>query len=231
MSGKRVAVVTIAFAAALVAIGDLAWATAVATSGAWFSPAASSQTYVVTLIASTLLVVGLAIAASLHVSSIGHAVAELDQRIAVIRGSARAQIQIPALDAGTDRDVEDELDDILGAMERDVAIVEVRPSPSVIVPASGTMREARSLLRELVSERLTVRRGLSGVRWAIAPPIAAAIIFGAIASAMLPAVDGSFALDHFQLNTAFLLFLAYGWPVLVAWAVTAVAVSRHIKPL
>lgn len=229
MTGKRVAVVTVAFAAALAAIADLAWATAVATSGKWFSPAVSSQTYVVTLIASTVLVVGLAIAASMHVVSIGHAVQELDRRIAAIRGAARAQVQSSASNVGTDRDVEDELDDILGAMERDVALVELRPSPVVVVPAAAT-QDARSLLRELVSERLAVRRGVSGVRWAIAPPIAAAIIFGAIASAMLPAVD-EFAIQNFRLNTAFLLFLAYGWPVLVAWAVTAIAVSRHIKPL
>ncbi len=230
MSGKRVAVVTIAFAAALVAIADLAWATAVATSEPWFSPAVSSQTYIVTLIASTVLVVGLAIAASLHIVSIGHAVADVDQRIAMIRGSARAEMQSLAPIERADPDVEDELDDILGAMERDVALVEVRPSPSVVVPTAGTMLGARSLLRELVSERLAVRRSVSGVRWAIAPPIAAAILFGAIASAMLPAVDG-FALFNYRLNTAFLLFLAYGWPVLVAWAVIAVAVSRHIKPL
>ncbi len=229
MSGKRVAVVTVAFAAALVAIADLAWATAVATSGSWFSPAVSSQTYVVTLIASTLLVVGLAIAASLHIVSIGHAVDELDQRIAVIRGSARAEMVSSPSTVETDRDVEDELDDILGAMERDVALVEVRPSQAVVVPAA-TMQDARSLLRELVSERLAVRRGVSQVRWAIAPAVAAAIIFGAIASAMLPAVE-VFAVANFQLNTAFVLFLAYGWPILVAWAVTAIAVSRHIKPL
>ncbi len=230
MSGKRVAVVTIAFAAALVAIADLAWATAVATSGPWFLPAVSSQVYVVTLIASTLLVVGLAIAASLHIVSIGHAVAELDQRIAVIRGSARAELQTSAGTVVTDRDVEAQLDDILGAMERDVALVEVRPSISVRATVEGKMQEARSLLRELVSERLSVRRSVSAVRWAIAPPIAAAIMFGAIASTMLPAVDG-FAIRNFQLNTGFVLFLAYGWPVLVAWAVSAVAVSRHIKPL
>ena len=230
MSGKRVAVVTVAFGAALVAIADLAWATAVATSGAWFSPSVSSQTYIVTLIASTVLVVGLAIAASMHIVSIGHAVDEMDQRIAVIRGSARAERQSSASAVGTDRDVEDELDDILGAMERDVALVEVRPLPAILVPAAATMQDARGLLRELVSERLAVRRSVSGVRWAIAPAIAASIIFGAIASAMLPAVDG-FAIQNYQLNTAFLLFLAYGWPVLVAWAVTAIAVSRHIKPL
>jgi len=225
-----VAVVTVAFAAALVAIEDLAWATAIATSGPWYSPAVSSQTYVVTAIASTVLVIGMAIAASLHIASIGHEVAELDQRIAVIRGSARAEMQSSAASAATDRDVEDELDDILGAMERDVALVEVRPPPAVVVPAAATMQEARSLLRELVSERLEVRRGVSGVRWAIAPPIAAAIIFGAIASAMLPAAE-TFALQNYKLNTAFLLFLAYGWPVMLAWAVTAIAVSRHIKPL
>ncbi len=230
MSGKRVAVVTVAFAAALVAIADLAWATAVATPGYRFSPSVSSQTYVVTLIASTVLVVGLAIAASLHIVSIGHAMDELDQRIAGIRRSARAEMQSTASAVGTDRDVEDELDDILGAMERDVALVEVRPSPAIFVPAAVAMQDARGLLRELVSERLAVLRGVSGVRWAIAPAIAAAIIFGAIASVMLPAVDG-FALQNFQLNAAFILFLAYGWPVLVAWAVTAIAVSRHIKPL
>ncbi|HEX9339744.1 MAG TPA: hypothetical protein VF992_01015 [Thermoplasmata archaeon] len=228
MAGKRVAVVTIAFVATLVLIAVLALATALGTGGEWFTPSVASQSYVVTLIGSVLLVLGLAIAASLHVASIGREVARLDERIAVVRGSARAEMRFSAV---ADRDVDAELDATLGTMERDVAVVEVRtPMPVTRRPGVPTMQEARSLIRELVSERFAVRQSLAGVRWAIAPAVAAAIVFGAIASVMLPAVDG-FARWNYQLNTTLILFLAYGWPVLVAWTVTAIAISRPIKPL
>ncbi len=228
MSAKRNAVVAVAFTAILVAIADLAWATSVTTSEPWFSSAASSQTYVATLVGSTLLVIGLAIAASLHIASIGDAVAELDRRIAVIRGSARADRRSSAPRVLTDREIEDELDEVLGLMQRDVALIEIQSTPKVAVPAA-TMQETRSLLRELVTERMSTRKGVSAVRWAVSGPIISSIVFGAIASAMLPAVE-RFGLRNYQLNTALVLFLSYGWPFLVGWAVAAIALSRPIRP-
>src|SRR5438094_160500 len=44
----------------------------------------------------------------------------------------------------------------------------------------------------------------------------------AAAAAMLPGSDG-FAASQYQLNTALLLFLGYGWMFLVFWAVMALS--------
>src|SRR6266545_4256143 len=55
----------------------------------------------------------------------------------------------------------------------------------------------------------------------VAGPLAGCLTFAVAAGAMLPAVEG-FAAVHFQLNTAVLLFLAYGWTCLVGWALVGV---------
>jgi hypothetical protein len=222
------------FVAVLVAIGDLAWATGVGTNGPWFLPSISLQVYLVTLLVSTVLVIGLAIVASVHLASIGRSVADLDQRIAVLRGTARTQGASTYADSDeASSEVEAEIDEILGAMERNVtsALVAIKPGPAEFVsvaraPGSG---KVRPILRELVSERINIRREVSHIRWVVGGPIAAAILFGGIASVMLPGTEG-FGTAHFQLNTTLVLFLAYGWPFLVGWAAAAIAFARPIEP-
>src|SRR5438046_9390359 len=46
--------------------------------------------------------------------------------------------------------------------------------------------------------------------------MAAGLLFLGISGAMLPGAEG-FAESHYILNTALVLFLGYGWPILVGW--------------
>ncbi len=53
----------------------------------------------------------------------------------------------------------------------------------------------------------------------------AGIVFLGIAGAMLPGAEG-FATSHYMTNTALILFLGYGWPVLVGWVAVGLGFAR-----
>src|SRR5438445_670613 len=81
-------------------------------------------------------------------------------------------------------------------------------------------RRRRCLLSHLVatSERGRVELARASAAPSIAGPIVVALLFAIAAGAMLPGAE-TFAGSHFQLNTALLLFLGYGWMFLLLWAV------------
>src|SRR5207244_6756771 len=87
------------------------------------------------------------------------------------------------------------------------------------LPAPPTAaRTRKQLMKPLLIERGRVELARASAAPSIAGPIAVALLFAIAAGAMLPGAE-TFAAAHFQLNTALLLFLGYGWMFLLLWAV------------
>src|SRR5439155_1673113 len=84
-------------------------------------------------------------------------------------------------------------------------------APLVELAAALTAaRTRKELLKALLVERARVEVARTAAAPSVAGPIAIALLFAFAAGAMLPGSDG-FAASQFQLNTALLLFLGYGW--------------------
>jgi len=229
MARKHVAALTGAFIAILAVIALLARATALGTTGAWFSAAISSTVYQVTLLSATALVIGLGILASIHTAMAAREVRALELKIAILRGSGIGVGGAPG-GISLDNDIDDTLDQILGVpMETSGALVAVRreghDSLTATMPMQRTVVRGDVLLKELSrAKNLLVDAG-SRVWGAVAGPMAIGAVFLGIAGAMLPGSDG-FAAAHYQLNTAVILFLGYGWPFLVTWAAVSLGLAR-----
>jgi len=97
---------------------------------------------------------------------------------------------------------------------------------STAISGSKTRRE---LLKEIIRQREDALAGRARIVESVAGPLAGCLSFAVLAGAMLPGVEG-FADVHFQLNTAVLLFLAYGWACLVAWALVGVGLLGARSP-
>jgi hypothetical protein len=226
-------VLTVFFGILFAGIADLAWLTATGTNAPWFTSAVSAQVYTATLTTATIATL---ILASLAASKL----AVLDSRA---RAAAAREVdegtESPPIPVEVPRSVvlapnrtprAEGLDQILSELERfaDGPMVEVRdrqsgnsiptslprsaPRPGISGPGRGMPPATRAALRRA--------RGL--VWQTVAGPLAVFLIFISVAGAMLPG-SGAFAQTHFQLNTGIVLFLGYGWPFLVAWAVAAIA--------
>ena len=87
MPRQRLIVATLLFLGAFAVIAQLAWNTAIATSGPWFSPAISRDVYSTTMIAATVLVAVLAALASGQSASAAREARALDLRFNILRGS------------------------------------------------------------------------------------------------------------------------------------------------
>src|SRR2546425_419773 len=87
MPRQRLIVATLLFLGAFAIIAQLAWNTAIATSGPWFSPAISRDVYSTTMIAATVLVAVLAALASGQSASAAREARALDLRFNILRGS------------------------------------------------------------------------------------------------------------------------------------------------
>lgn len=226
-------VLTVFFGILFAGIADLAWLTATGTNAPWFTSAVSAQVYTATLTTATIATL---ILASLAASKL--AVLDSRARAAAARevdegtGSPRIPVEVPrSVVLAPNRTPRAEgLDQILSELERfaDGPMVEVRdrqsgnsiptslprsaPRPGISGPGRGMPPATRAALRRA--------RGL--VWQTVAGPLAVFLIFISVAGAMLPG-SGAFAQTHFQVNTGIVLFLGYGWPFLVAWAVAAIA--------
>src|SRR2546427_669089 len=103
-----------------------------------------------------------------------------------------------------------------------------RPPPGIEIEVTGTLvevsaaltaaRARKELMKALLVERARVELARASAAPSIAGPIVVALLFAVAAGAMLPGAE-TFAASHFQLNTALLLFLGYGWMFLLLWAV------------
>jgi hypothetical protein len=152
----------------------------------------------------------------------------LDLKIAILRGSGIGVGGAPG-GISLDSDIDETLDQILGGSlgESSGALVSVRREghDSLAPPMQRTIARGDVLLKELSRARNLLLRAGSHVWGAVAGPMAIGAVFLGIAGAMLPGSDG-FAATHYELNTAVILFLGYGWPFVVTWAAASLGLAR-----
>ena len=219
----RPSILTAAFALLFALMANLAWATAITTTGPWFGPSVSLTVYSVTLVLGTLLGVVLVQQASARVARFDASLARLNRRIALLRASSPEAQGRPWTE---DSELRLDVDGFADGGSRTLVRAEKEGHDSLVsVPEephaeSSTARIA--LLRQLVRERIGVREARARTWPTVAGPVLMTMAFLAIAGPMLPAADG-FASAHYVLNTTLILFLAYGFAPLVAWSLIALA--------
>lgn len=225
-SGTRIrpSLVTILFAIVFVGIADLAWLTASGTTFPWFTTTISAQMYGTTLTAAAIGALALALVADSHVGRLvprphtGSEAEEEDVRLKVETNVERAS-DAPIVVGGIDSMIAE-----LQALAN-IPTVETRDDRAVqlVVTAPRRAIEGRGRDRRLPAIRGPRARNVKRQIWmTVAGPLGMFLLFVAISGAMLPG-SGGFAAANFQLNTAFVLFLSYGWPFLVAWTIIALA--------
>jgi len=212
MVRQRLVIATLLFLGAFAVVAQLAWNTAESTDRPWFSTSISRDVYSTVLISATILV---GILAALAAGLSGLAAREaraLDLRLNILR------------------DIEDTLDEILGS----VAGVSAAPLVTVdreahdtliAVATEGRVLQQDVVLREFARARASLHKAASRIWAGVAGPMAAGLLFLGISGAMLPGAEG-FAETHFILNTALVLFLGYGWPILAGWTAVGLWFAR-----
>jgi len=233
MPRQRLIIATLLFLGAFAVIAQLAWNTAEGTTAAWFSSAVSRDVYSATMVSATILVAMLAaLAAGLSALAAREARA-LDLRLAMLRGSGVMATVSGGIDI--DRDIEDTLDEILGSSNEGpmapVVTVERDAHDTLVTVATESRGALRQdvVLREVAKARASLTRAASRIWGGVTGPIAGGLLFLGIAGAMLPGAEG-FAESHYILNTALILFLGYGWPVLVGWTAVGLGFARAHEP-
>jgi len=217
------------FAAVFLLLGILAGATALGTSSRWFSPEVSMQVYAASLIGAAILASVLAATAAGLRSRLDDTLRSLELRLA----SLPEAIDLPKDREATKEDLsaippsDEEVDDLLMVLQTappDSGIAELQVTGTLVEVSTAltAARTRRELLKAVVRQRMQVLAARSRIGRAIAGPIVACLAFAAVAGPLLPGVEG-FASANFQLSTATVLFLSYGWAFLVAWALLALA--------
>jgi hypothetical protein len=223
----RPSLVAVGFAVLFAVIANLSWATALTTTGPWFGVTVSLAVYAVAIALASLLAVVVVLHASARAASLESSLRRLDRRIALLRAVPKerpAAESVHHVPVPRDRGAElgAELDAFAGTPSPGLLGLE-REGHDTLVPLAGASRSATpevktEVLRLLVRERIALREARARVWTTAAGPVLLSVIFLALAGPMLPGADG-FAAAHFQLNTTLVLFLAYGFAPLVAWAV------------
>lgn len=227
----RNAVVTVLFGVTSALIANLAWATAVGTSGPWFSPTVSLQVYTITLLSATIVALGLSTVTAGRVAYLDELLHEWEVRIAAVQGGAKpwgksAVTEAHAKERATDGGFDEVFDETPRAESGTVVGLERIGQGSIVgvpdvVEATGAGAKAEAL-QDLVEQRHALQAARARAWFVVAGPIILSIVFVAIAGPMLPGSE-RFAEQNFRLNTTLILFLGYGWAVLVAWSVAALA--------
>ena len=229
---SRAILVHSAFGAVFAVIALFAVATAAGTSGPWFSAAISSQAYAASLVAAVVVAIALATAAVNHLGRLEDARRGLALRIAampeadLLPAGEATLVTAEAIQVLPPSD--EEVDELLTTLATPVP----GAPPGMEIEVTGTLvevsaaltaaRTRKELMKALLIERARVEKARASAASSIGGPIAVALLFAVAAGAMLPGSD-TFAASHFQLNTALLLFLGYGWMFLVLWAVLALS--------
>ncbi len=220
-------VLTAGFGVLFAVMANLAWLTAIGTTGPWYGSTVSLETYGLSLGIATLLAAVLTLSASNRAGAMDARLRRLDRGISLLKAApAAAHETRRAGPSEDDLDLGLDLDDELGGMvesgrsavvgvekEGHDALIEISAIRNV--PASGRRTE---VLRELVRERIALREARASIWRTVAGPVSLSTLFVAVAGVMIPGAEG-FAATHYQLNTALVLFLSYGLAPLVAWAV------------
>lgn len=220
-------VLTAGFGVLFAAIANLAWLTAIGTTGPWFNVSTSAQVYDNAILGGLILSLALVLVAGLRSNGMEIRLRALDRRIALVRGAERPSVA-PLSNGPLDNDLDAEIDAALGEIDapESSAVVRLeREGHDALVDLPSVLRTAPAgartdLLRELVRERMELREAAS-VAWRIvAGPVVLSFLFVTIGGVMLPGSEG-FAASHYQLNTTLVLFLGYAFAPLLAWAVLA----------
>jgi len=216
----RPAVVTAGFAALFAVIADLAWATAITTTGPWFSGTVSLVVYATALVLAAVLSVVLVHQATARVAQLTASLIRLERRVVMLRAA-----RTPREGASLPPAVGDSGPEVLEARDSPVLLRLEREGHDTLVPLPQEARTmtgaARTeLLRQLLRERTAIREARARVWSTAAGPVLASVLFLAIAGPMLPGAEG-FAAAHYALNTTLVLFLSYGFAPLVAWSLLA----------
>jgi len=95
----------------------------------------------------------------------------------------------------------------------------------IAVATEGRVLQQDVVLREFARARASLHKAASRIWAGVAGPMAAGLLFLGISGAMLPGAEG-FAETHFILNTALVLFLGYGWPILAGWTAVGLWFAR-----
>lgn len=222
----RSILVSVGFVAALAVVADLAWATAVGTTGPWFSPEVSLQVYVMAVGGASILALALVGIAATRAARLDEEVQGLNLVISRLHGGSGSRAARPRADAWADLEMSfsPESDALAGpgvAGSDYVAIVEsmTREALAPGVPAGRPVDP--EVVSEFLEERRRLLRARASVWTPVAGPAVASIAFVLSAGAMLPAAEG-YAVENFRTNTTLVLFLAYGWAFLLAWAIVAI---------
>ena len=171
MPRQRLIVATLLFLGAFAVIAQLAWNTAIATSGPWFSTAISRDVYSTTMIAATVLVAVLAALASGQSASAAREARALDLRLNILRGSGVSASGSGGIDI--DADIEDTLNEILGGVDGSAAPLvtmdrEAAHDTLVAVTTEGKALRQDVVLREVARARSALNKASSRIWGAVA---------------------------------------------------------------
>jgi hypothetical protein len=237
-SGRRLApfILTVFFGIVFAAIVDLSWLTAGGTSGPWFTASISAQVYTMTLTTATIATLILASLAASRLAAL-----ETRARTAAAREAAdptpptTIEMEVPQtiVVAPPEPSRAEGLDQVLSELHRFAERTNARVEDRTRRRDDRLARMARQgamTVRDRAlppAARAALRRSRGLVWQTVAGPLVLFLAFISISGAMLPG-SGAFAQTHFQINTGIILFLSYGWPFLVAWAIASIALLQTL---
>ncbi len=208
------------FAAYFLVIGYLGWDTASRTTGAWYDQATTQMIYQTNLIAGVLLLAGLLVvlATASRTSVITREPASSEQSSRSSPTEAQPTAELP------DQRAVDSAIEVLEGLETDIKWLD-REISDEFQSLFRTRQETQDRIRteSLPSENpnfsLETSRDPSSFI-ALAGPAIVAIGYLAISAILLPGAGG-FLIANYQLNTAVILGLSYGWPGLGLYVLLA----------
>jgi hypothetical protein len=222
-------ILTVFFGIVFAAIVDLSWLTAGATTGPWFTSSISAQVYTTTLTTATIATLLLASLAASKLAAL-----ETMARSAAAREAAKAtplgtiEVEVPPEPMQAEG-----LDEVLSELHRFAERTNGRVEDRMYRKEDRLARMARQGAmtgrdRAMPPKARGALRRARGLVWqTVAGPLILFLAFISISGAMLPG-SGAFAQAHYQLNTGLILFLSYGWPFLVAWAISSIALLQTL---
>lgn len=219
-----------AFIVLLGLVAILARAVSLTTRGPWFAPDVSIHVYSVTMLGSMFLALTMVALASFRATRLDEILLSIEMRTAVLSQVTGVDLRTteddrrpPSRSAGIGlEEVLDGLDGLDGPLEGGVPSVRLEQA-TVVVPAMSLSVGARSVVdvqEDVVGLYRAVQSARDRVWVSVLGPLAVSLCFLASAGAMLPGAEG-FAVTNFQLNTMLVLFLEYGWLLLIWWAVAS----------
>lgn len=219
----RPALLTAAFVILFAAMANLAWATAITTTGPWYDAGVSADVYALSAAIAALMAILVVRDGSRSAAALDGSVRRVDRRIGLLRAKMKARPPDGVSPSPASLD-EFDLDSAIDGLEDPgpTSLVRIERTghdtlvPLAIAPQAVPSTATTEVLRQLVSERVALREARARVWATVAGPVVLCLAFLAIAGPMLPG-SGPFATAHYQMNTALVLFLAYGLAPLVAW--------------